>query len=136
MAHRVRGAGAALREAAALAVILGGVWLVGCSEQGSAEKLASDSPLFVETSQTSLKMENRAGLALTDVNVVIQPYGPLEFSMLIPRMEATDKRDIPLNQFRSRDGTTFNARFHKPKSVRISGRDTAGKAYEIEIPWS
>jgi hypothetical protein len=136
MAHRIRGAAAALRAAAALAVILGGVWLVGCSEQGSAERLPSDSPLFVETSQTSLKMENRAGLALTDVNIVILPYGPLEFSMLIPRMEATDKRDIPLNQFRSRDGTTFNARFHKPKSVRISGKDTAGKAYEIEIPWS
>jgi hypothetical protein len=136
MAHRIRGAGAALRAAAALAVILGGVWLVGCSEQGSAENLPSNSPLFVETSPTSLKMENRAGLALTDVNVVILPYGPLEFSILIPRMEATDKRDIPLNQFRSRDGTTFNARFHKPKSVRIRGKDTAGKAYEIEIPWS
>jgi hypothetical protein len=136
MAHRIRSAGAALRAAAALAVILGGVLLAGCSEQGSAEKLATDSPLFVETSPTSLKMENRAGLALTDVSVVILPYGPLEFSILIPRMEATVKRDIPLNQFRSRDGTTFNPRFHKPKSVRISGKDTAGKAYEIEIPWS
>jgi hypothetical protein len=92
--------------------------------------------VLVETSQTSIKMENRAGLALTDVVIVIVPFGPLEFSSRISRLEPSGKRDIPLNTFRSRDGTSFNPRFHKPKSVRISGRDTAGKPYEIDVPWS
>jgi hypothetical protein len=112
------------------------LWLGGCAEQGSAERLPQDSPVLVETSQTSIKMENRAGLALTDVVIVIVPFGPLEFSSRISRLEPSGKRDIPLNTFRSRDGTSFNPRFHKPKSVRISGRDTAGKPYEIDVPWS
>lgn len=135
MSMRVRGVHAAPFQAA-LALIVAGVLLTACSGQGSAEKLAADSPLFLETSQTSIKMENRAGLALTDVTIVVLPFGPLEFSSRIFRLEPSEKRDIPLNQFRSRDGTPFNARFHKPKSVRVSGRDTAGKSYQIEIPWS
>ena len=121
---------------AVLGTILACVSIGACSEQGSAEKLAADSPVFVEAAQTGITIENRAGLALTDVSVVVRPYGPLEFSMLISRLEASEKRDIPLNKLRSRDGTTFNPRFHKPKSVRITGRDTAGKSYEIEVPWS
>jgi hypothetical protein len=112
------------------------LWLGGCGQRGLAEKLPQDSPLLVETSQTSLRIENRAGLALTDLNVVIVPFGPLQFSARISRFEPSERRDIPLNTFRSRDGTSFNPRFHKPKSVRISGRDTAGKPYEIEMPWS
>lgn len=108
----------------------------GCSEQSSAAKLSDDSPLFVATSQTALTIQNRAGLAMTDVAITIEQYGPLQFSARLARLENLERRDIPVNQFRSRDGTAFNARFHKAKSVSVRTRDTAGKAYEIEIPWN
>ncbi len=120
---------------AACALLLAGVLSSGCSEQGSARSPDS-APLFIETAQTSIVVENRAGLPLTDVTITVQPYGPLQFSTMIGRIENTEKRTIPFNVFRSRDGATFNARFHKPKAVRVTGRDTVGKTYEIEIPWS
>lgn len=108
----------------------------GCSQQSSAARLSDDSPLFVATSQTALTIENRAGLALTDIAITIAQSGPLQFSARLARLENLEKRDIPVSQFRSRDGTTFNARFHKAKSVSVRSKDTAGKAYEVEIPWN
>lgn len=133
--RRVRGVSMAPFHLA-FALLLTGAVQGGCAEQGSAERLPADSPVFVETSQTGMTIENRAGLALTDVTIVIVPYGPLEFSTRFVRLEPQDKREIPVSQFRSRDGTTFNSRFHRPKSVRVRARDTAGKSYEIEVPWS
>lgn len=120
---------------AAFTLLLAGASGSACSEQGSARS-PDDSPLFVETAPTSLIVENRAGLPLTDITIVVLPYGPLQFSTVIGRLENTERRTIPFNVFRSRDGATFNARFHKPKAVRVTGRDTVGKTYEIEIPWS
>ena len=111
-------------------------WLAaGCSERGSAEKLAEDAPLLVSTTSTAVAVLNRAGLPLTDVKMVIVPYGPVVFEKSIARLEATERREVALGEFRSGDGAALNLRFVKPKSVRVSARDVVGKSYEVELPW-
>jgi hypothetical protein len=118
---------AVLLSAAALAA--------GCAEEGSAELAAADSPVLVEPSQAYVTVTNRAGLPLVEVRVSIVPYGPTEFTRVVTRIENTAKRQIPLNEFRSRDGTTFNLRVSRAKAVRVTAKDLNGKSYEAEVPW-
>lgn len=109
--------------------------LAAACSPGSAERAAADAPMLVETSQTFVTFHNRAGLTLADVSIVIVPYGPGEFTRLLPRVESSGKRQIPLNEFRGRDGTPFNLRVVRPKAIRVRAQDTTGKTYELEVPW-
>jgi hypothetical protein len=111
------------------------VLAAGCSNQGSAERLPADAPVLLESSQTFVTFQNRAGLALTDVSIAIVPYARTEFTRLVSRVENLEKRQIPLNEFRSRDGTPFNLRAVRPKSLRVRARDATGKSYDVEVPW-
>ena len=120
---------------AVLTMLVVGALASGCSEQSSPQKLSADSPLFVAASPAGVTVENRAGLAMTDVAITIGLSGPVQFSARLNRLENLEKRDIPVNRFRSQDGTAFNARLHKAKSVSVRATDTSGKAYEVEIPW-
>lgn len=107
----------------------------GCSKKSSAAAVNEDAPVRVQTSTTLLTFENRAGLPLTDLSIAIVPYARTEFVRNILRVESSEKRQIPLNEFRSRDGTVFNLRAVRPKSVRVRARDATGKKYEVEMPW-
>lgn len=118
---------AVLLTAAALAA--------GCAEEGSAELVAADSPVLLEPSQSYVTLQNRAGLPLVDIRLAIVPYGSTEFTRVLTRIENTAKRQIPLNEFRSRDGTVFNLRVTRPKAVRVTAKDLNGKSYEAEVPW-
>ena len=117
----------ALFTAAALAA--------GCAEEGPTELISADAPVLLEPSQYYVTFENRAGLPLVDIRVSIVPYGPTEFTRVLTRVENTVKRQIPLNEFRSRDGTAFNLRVTRPKAVRVRAKDLNGKSYEAEVPW-
>lgn len=123
----------ATRPLGALFVVA--VLSAGCSGQGSSERAVADAPFLVEVSQGFVTFQNRSGLPLTDISIAIVPYGPGEFTRLLPRVENTVKRQVPLNEFRSRDGTPFNTRVVRPKLLRVRAQDAAGKTYEIEIPW-
>jgi hypothetical protein len=50
-------------------------------------------------------------------------------------MENGEKRELSLGDFAGRDGTTFNRRVVRPKSVRVKAKDMVGKAYDVEAPW-
>lgn len=111
------------------------VLAAGCSEEGSAARVAEDAPVFVELSQTFVTLQNRSGLPLAEVSITIVPHGPTEFTRLLSRVENSGKRQVPLTEFRSRDGTPLNLRVVRPKSVRVRAQDVAGKSYELEVPW-
>ena len=121
---------------AALAIILAAAaWGAGCAEQGSAQKLPDDAPLFLSTTPTSVTLRNQTGLPLTDVKIVVVPYGPVQFAASFSRLEATDRRELALGDFRSSDGSPLNPRFIKPRSVRATAKDIVGKSYDVEVPW-
>jgi hypothetical protein len=124
MTHRVFGG-------VLLLVVLGG----SCTGAGSSEQ-TGNSPLAVETSQMSVTIRNTVGQPLTDVSIAIVPVGGLmEFATFFSRIESSEKREIVLSDFRGRDGTTFNLRVVKPKSVRVKARDFTGKDYDAMIQW-
>jgi hypothetical protein len=111
------------------------VLAAGCSEEGSAARLADDAPVLIEPSGTFVTLQNRSGVPLADVTITIVPHGPTQFMRLLSRVENSGKRQVPLSEFRSRDGTPLNLRVVRPKSVRVRAQDVAGKTYELEVPW-
>ena len=107
--------------------------LLGCS---GSEPAAQDAPIAIETSQMSVLIENKVGMPLTGVEVVIVPIGAAtEFTKFIGRMENAEKRDVALGSFLGRDGTTFSLRVVRPKAVRVTGKDLTAKAYSVERDW-
>jgi len=115
---------------------IGGALLVtlgGCG-QGAAQ--AEDAPIRVEVSQMFITVENKAGLALRDVQVQLIPYGgATDFTLMVYRLDNAEKRDFMLGEFRGSDGTPFNARVVKVKTVKVSGKDIDGNLVEVEVRW-
>jgi hypothetical protein len=84
----------------------------------------------------AVTIRNIVGQPLTDVSIAIVPVGgQLEFATFFSRLESSEKREIVLSEFRGRDGTTFNLRVVKPRSIRIKAKDFTGKAYEGLVGW-
>lgn len=102
--------------------------LVGSSGTSPAAIAITTTPLFIT-------VENRAGLPLVDVKVVLQTAGGMAFSTLTPRMESGAKRDISLGDLRSRDGTSYSRQLQRPKQVLVTATDVVGKKYELTVPW-
>jgi hypothetical protein len=109
--------------------------VVACAAGGPADQ-PQNAPIAIQTSQLSVVIENKVGMPLTDVDVVILPIGgATEFRKFVGRMESAEKRDLSLGGFYGRDGTTFNLRVVRPKAVRVTGKDLNAKAYNVEAPW-
>lgn len=114
---------------AALAALLGSV---ACSS-GSGPTLAPDSPIWIETSQLAVTVENRAGVPLTDVSVAL--VGSLTFTKTVPRIENAQSATLRINEFTSPDGTHLNLRADTPRTVRVTATDIGGKKYDVETGW-
>jgi hypothetical protein len=95
---------------------------------------AADASIGIETSQMFVTVENRAGAPLLDMTIAIRTPGA-EFTHLVTRLEAGQKQDIPLSGFSSRDGTTFNLRFSRPRAVHASALDLTGKKIDAQVAW-
>jgi hypothetical protein len=109
---------------------------VACSDEGSAERAAAEAAIQLElSSQGYVTFHNRSGLPLSDVSIALVPYGPGEFTKLLPRVENTGRRQVALSEFRARDGTPFNPRVARGKVLRVRAQDSTGKSYETEIPF-
>lgn len=94
------------------------------------------APIRIENTQMFITVENRSGLALREVTIQIVPVGrSTDFSIIVPRLENGDKRDFPLGNFRGRDGTPFNLRVVRPKSIKVSGTNINNEVIESEVPW-
>jgi hypothetical protein len=109
--------------------------LVACSAEPPPAQ-AQDAPIAIRTSQLSIVVENKVGMPLTDVDVSIVPVGgATEFKKFVGRMENAEKRDLSLGGFYGRDGTTFNLRVVRPRTVRVTGKDLNAKPYSVEARW-
>jgi hypothetical protein len=108
--------------------------LAACDAAPPAQ--AQDAPIGIQNSQMSIVIENKVGMPLTDVDVVIVPVGgATEFKKFVGRMENAEKRDLALGGFYGRDGTTFSLRVVRPRAVRVTGKDLNAKPYNVEARW-
>ena len=112
-----------------------GLAVSACSGAGPAAQ-ATNSPIGIQVSQMFITIENKAGLPLTDIDVTIVPLGGYTgFNKFVGRLESAEKRDFVVSDFSGRDGTPFNLRVVRPKSVRVTAKDPNNKSYQIEVPW-
>ena len=112
-----------------------GLFLAGCSEQGSASQ-AADAPLKVQTSQLFVTVKNDSGVALTDITVSIAPATRSTlYTSSLGRLENSESHDIMVGDFRGRDGTPFILRVARPRSVEVKGTGADGKTYDVTLPW-
>jgi type IV pilus biogenesis protein CpaD/CtpE len=115
----------------ALSTTLG---LAACAAAPPAQD--QNAPIGIQNSQLSVVIENKVGMPLTDVDVSIVPIGgATEFKKFVGRMENAEKRDLSLGAFYGRDGTTFNLRVVRPRTVRVTGKDLNAKPYNVEARW-
>lgn len=122
--------------ASAIFVAIVGAASWACSGSGGPPPQAADAPILVRTSDLFVTVENRAGLALVDIDVAILPAGsPATFTKFVDRLENGQKRDLSLGDFSGQGGTTFNLRMMRPRSVRVKAKDMVGKTYEVNAPW-
>ena len=90
----------------------------------------------VEPSSFFVTIENLAGQPLLDIRVAIKPVGgATEFTKLVSRVEAGEKRDISLSDFGGRDGTPFSLRVVRPKSITVTAASLTGQKFETTVPW-
>jgi hypothetical protein len=109
--------------------------IVACSGSGRSAQ-DPNAPIRIETSQFSVVIENKVGMPLIDVDVAILPVGGATmFQKYAGRVENAAKREIALADFYGRDGTPFNLRVVRPKTVRVTAKDSTNKAYKVEVPW-
>lgn len=121
------------RPGVALAILWASVLGVGCGA-GTGSRGAEEGPLDVKVSQLAVTVANRSGRVLTDVRVTISS-GIMPFSASYGRLDPGQRRDFSLAEFRARDGTQFNLRLHRPRSVRVTATDPDGKTHQVDLPW-
>jgi hypothetical protein len=115
-------------------VLLAPLVLAGCSEQGSASQI--DSPVTVTMRNATVLLENRAEQPLDNVTLTVTPYGKNgAFTKALSRLERAERREVALADLSTADGTKFNPMLIRPRQVRVTATDTAGKQYEVELPW-
>lgn len=121
------------RRLAALGILVLG--MSGCRTMVPGD--ASEQALLrVEISRMFVTVENRSGFSLREMRIEIVPMArSTDFSIIVPRMENGEKRDFPLGNFRGRDGTPFNLRVVRPKSLKVSGTDINNRTVQVEVPW-
>jgi hypothetical protein len=108
---------------------------VACSSSGGSGA-AENAPVSIQTSQLWITVENKAGMALTDLVIEIIPAGSqVAYTATYYRLENGEKRDFAAANFTSRDNTPFNIRVSRPKAVRLTGKDITGKVVRVEVPW-
>lgn len=112
----------------------------GCSSEETVEAgavgTAATGPIGITFSQTYLTLENRAGVPIVDTRVEIITRGLRPpFRTTVPRLETSSKHDIPYNQFRSADGTTFQRGALPTRTLKVTGTEITGKVIELEIPF-
>lgn len=106
---------------------------VACSQNTETVE-AADASIGIQTSQLFVTIENKSGAPLLDLRVAIQTSSA-PYTYLVTRLESREKRDVSLSSFSSRDGTSFNLRLAKPRTVEVSATDLTNKKYESRVAW-
>jgi hypothetical protein len=123
------------RPLALIALVSAALALAACSSSGGSGA-SENAPVLIQTSQLWITVENRAGMALTDVLIEIVPAGSqVTYATRHYRLESGEKRDFAAANFTSRDNTPFNIRVSRPRAVRVTAKDITGKDVRVEVPW-
>ncbi len=102
---------------------------------GSQEAaLSANAPIGIETTQFGVTLENRSGMPLVGLNVVVQAPG-MDFTTTIARLENADHQEVPIDDFTSHDGTHLNLRVEQPRTVHVTAKDITDKPYDVTAPW-
>ena len=128
-------------------VVLSGIVVSAClaaacssasSSVAGAVSTSGQTPAFmnVELSSIVMVIENKAAQPLLDIRLAIKPIGgATEFTKLVSRMEAGEKRTISLGDFGGRDGTPFSLRVVRPKEVSVNAVNLTGQKFAMTMPW-
>lgn len=118
-----------------LAVVISAVGAMACSS--AAVEATGDLDVFeLSTSQLYITVANRSGSTLIDVELEVDPVGgSTVFTYFHPRLEPGEKRNLPIQEFRGKDGTNLNLRVHRPKSVSVKAHTQGGDSYAMTGPW-
>lgn len=118
-------------------VILGvfvAVVSTGCAGGGVAAPV--DSPVALEISPFFLTVRNVGDVSLSDMTIGIKPGGVRpEYTTSLRRLGRGQDVDIPYADFRGVDRNSLNLQSVTPRSVHITATDTAGKEYDVQLPW-
>jgi len=126
-----------------IGVVLTAGWLTAACSSASGQREtdaigssgANSAVIAIERTSSYLTIENRAGLPLVDVRLVLKAANGLTFSTVISRLEASAKRDIPFGELRSPDGTTFSPQWQRAREIAVTATDFVGKKYKLTVPW-
>jgi hypothetical protein len=107
------------------------------TEAGAVGTTGAGAPLGISVAQTYVTIENRTTLPLVEGVIELMPGGVLQpFRTPLTRIEAGDKRDFVLNNFRSADGTPFRRGATRARTVRVTATDVTGNKYEQTAPFN
>jgi hypothetical protein len=104
---------------------------IACSQRSAMED--EPAPIGIETSQLRVTLENRTGMPVSNVSVEL--IGTTVFTATHPRIESGAKHHVPLNLFRGRDGTPFDLRVARPRTVKVRCVGPDGTVFNAEARW-
>ena len=102
--------------------------------EGHVLAVREDGTSVVITDLNTADRRNAKRDPLVDLSLTVQTDSA-PYTYLISRLEAAQKRDVPVNSFSSRDGPRLILRLIKTRSVRATAKDLTGKPYEAQAPW-
>jgi hypothetical protein len=93
------------------------------------------SAVVVSRSERGVTVENRAGRPLLNIRLVIEGNTGAAFAYTLPTRDTGATREVPFADFRTDEGTLFEAGSRAAKQVKTTARDTLGNNYDVTTPW-
>ena len=119
-----------------LVMLAGAVGACSATSSGAASAQSADALVRMEMTESVVTVENRTGTALVGGQVTIVAGGTRPpFFVVLPRIGNGERRNFPLDTFRTGDGTPFRRGMVRARAVRVTANDLVGKAHEYEIPF-
>jgi hypothetical protein len=98
--------------------------------------VSSDAAVVVARGERGITIENKAGRPLLNIRLVIEGRdNGASFTHTLPTLDTGATREVPFADFRSDDGTLFEAGSIAAKQVKTNARDTLGNNYDVTTPW-
>lgn len=117
-------------------VVCAAVVGASCGPAGASSGKVTGGPIELEITPFFVTVGNRSGTAVRNVKLEIFPAGrQMVFSATHFRLESNADKDFSFNDLRGSDGTPFNLRIHKPRTVRVTAEGIDGTSHELEMPW-
>lgn len=97
---------------------------------------SSDTAVVVARGERGITVENKAGRPLLNIRLVIEGRdNGTAFAYTLPTLDTGATREVPFADFRSDDGTLFEAGSIAAKQVKTTARDTLEHDHDVTTPW-